>query len=633
MALWGLARGAYMLVLCVALDTEGRANAWEESSGVGLLGCESAYWQWAQARLFPTGQEVPNSSAIEAVLAEEENLVTPSDASGCELGRFVVSLWQLVYATHEERSWNLRNRFGIGVYGMPWRPRRGWPLMQALAQLRQRVLADPRDAYPANRCDLLSGAATPVEEADAQFLAELGSISVVPPAALAARVLTFSRGSQSCPFAVAAAYWSLALALLANMGNSHTEKEAMQIWDFGEQAARTWETRRAPFLDLLTTVWPLWNIAAKVEQRRIGGSTPSSFQFAAPVWPSLKTGQEAGGSDDPLNPRCERPPRERLVRGLEAQRVEAVVVYGRRDRVEILHRYLLRNLKVNGGLLDKVIFVVYAAMEDDLRYLNELVEKHAPFYVIPPVEGRRLAKIYSVCTDPETIYLKLDDDLVYISDEAIPDMVRERLRGRCSFVSANVVNHAILSAVHQDIGAIRNFFPLDDMGSPRQWAQADDMEPPLAPITKRAQSDCVWRMWECAAWMHESLLSRLADGTQCAYDFGWHDFHAHGFGREKGDKFVPLAYTRWSINMIAFKVADLGPASPLDLAEDDESELSYVVPNRLGVRACAVGRALVAHYSYTLQDEELHANTDILERYHNLSLLLTSGEGAAEVQP
>ena len=171
---------------------------------------------------------------------------------------------------------------------------------------------------------------------------------------------------------------------------------------------------------------------------------------------------------------------------------------------------------------------------------------------------------------------------VYLSDAAIPELARERLRGRCGMVSANVVNHAILSAVHQDIGAIRSFFPPPDEGF--RWIR-DDSELPLSAIIKRAQSQCVWEWWQCGAWMHESLLSRLADGTECAYDFGWHDFHAHGHGIYNGDRFKPLAYTRWSINMFAFKLEDLQEAEQKALAEDDESELGVMAHQRMNKRA------------------------------------------------
>ena len=84
----------------------------------------------------------------------------------------------------------------------------------------------------------------------------------------------------------------------------------------------------------------------------------------------------------------------------------------------------------------------------------------------------------------------------------------------------------------------------------------------LASDLRKSQSQCVWSTWQCAAWMHESFLclghhefrktvssfrvvlhtiwelfdvrSRLADGTECAYDFGWHDFHASGHGHFDG---------------------------------------------------------------------------------------------------
>ena len=58
-----------------------------------------------------------------------------------------------------------------------------------------------------------------------------------------------------------------------------------------------------------------------------------------------------------------------------------------------------------------------------------------------------------------TVYVQVDDDVVYIAEHAIANLVRERLRERCLLVSANVVNHAIMSAVHQKHGAHRGFWP------------------------------------------------------------------------------------------------------------------------------------------------------------------------------
>lgn len=567
-------------------------------------------------------------------------------SAGCEVGRFFLSIWRLVYFDTEERAWHLKNHFGVGFFSMAWRPHPLWPLFHALSRLHERVLGDPAGTYPHVRCDSLSSNAANAEMGRLLLVELTAGLHSAATPGLAAHFLFSSNQSSTCPLAIAGAFWSLALSL--SKANSSAVEEVMSLVERGEEAAKAWEPDRLPFLDLFTTQWPLWDLLARVEQLTRARDVPSLGESVSPQMPApsplpqMPTPSHPSRAQrhlDPLEPVCAHSDQSVLVHGLEEQRVEAIVVYGRRERVQILHRYLQRNLRVNGGLLDRVSFVVFAAMNDDLIFLQQLVESHAPFYHIPPVTGRRLAKIYSICNDPETVYIKIDDDIVYIADEAIPAMVRERRRGRCGIVSANVVNHAILSAVHQDIGAIRSFFPpapaeaaeaggggRGGAGPPTAgaWVRVDDVLP-LSAITKHAQSDCVWKLWECGAWMHESFLSRLADGTECAYDFGWHDFHAHGHGAYRGDRFVPLAYTRWSINMIALKAEDLTEASLADLAEDDESELAVMVHHRMGKRACAIGQALVAHFSYSRQEDGLLENTDLLLRYDNISVALVSG--------
>lgn len=473
----------------------------------------------------------------------------------------------------------------------------------------------PDGRYPAAKCDILQVAASsPHEEsivvAGQEFLSAINARGAYT-AAEASKFLFWSTKEVACPLATAAAFWALAVQTL-----EPSPEEARRLAELGEEAAKT---SGVDFLELLTTPWPLLDMMAAIEGRLVLKSDIRAAETPSPQ-PFVPDFSLQGALPDPLNPVCPPPDRRLLLRGLEQQRVEAIVVFGRRDRFEVLHRYLQRNLRSSGGVLDRVNFIVFVALAEDLNYLQQVMAENRGVYVMPQVVGNRLAKIYSVCNDPDTVYVKIDDDIVYMSDEAIPEMVRERLRNRCSIVSANVVNHAVLSAVHQDIGAVRSFFPVNIEGDQTlaPWVRDDD-EVPMAPIEKKAQSECVWNRWECAAWMHESLLSRLDDGTSCAYDFGWHDFHAHGFGGTKGDKPLPLAYSRWSINMIAFTAADVAPANWTDLAEDDEYELSFIVPRRLQKRSCAVGRALVAHFTYSRQDEGLTENTNLLERYKNLS--------------
>ncbi|CAK0793059.1 unnamed protein product [Prorocentrum cordatum] len=632
------------LVAAPWLPRRGLADA--QSTAEFEDGCESPHWSRVRQALdggagsvADDGRGDPSANTVARMVLEEAALEAGWDSAGCEVGRFVLSAWQLVHAGTAERAWHLLHRFGSGFYALEWRPRGGWPLLRALARLRESARADPAQTYPACGCDGLGGDGASEQAAvEAELLEATASgplLGASPggaraaaralPLAAAAELLQRAAPGRTCPLAVATAHLVLAAALAAGAPGGGLPPEAERLLRLAERAAKGWEPERLPFLDLLTTAWPVLDLLALAEQLALGESAGRGRQPAA--------GLVARGAPppDPRSPRCPPPDRAALAAGLEAQRVEVVVVFGRRERVEILHRYLLRNLRVNGGVVDRVSFVVYLATTQDLVWLDELVAAHAPVYVIPPVTGRRLAKFYSICTEPETVYVKIDDDVVFLADETIPEMVRERMRGRCGIVSANVVNHAILSAVHQDIGAIRTFFPLEDATSegavtdaalpehgPRHWQRVDDAMP-ILPVEKHAQSDCVWRRWECAAWMHESFLSRLEDGTQCAYDFGWHDFHAHGHGSYRGDRFVPFQHTRWSINMIAFTAEDLKEVDWDDLAEDDESELAVMVPHRTNSRGCAVGRALAAHFSYSKQEEGLERHTDLLARYDALS--------------
>lgn len=101
-----------------------------------------------------------------------------------------------------------------------------------------------------------------------------------------------------------------------------------------------------------------------------------------------------------------------------------------------------------------------------------------------------------------------------------------------------------------------------------------------------------------------------------------YNFHLYGFGnyRTEGDaEIVPHTTSRWSINMFAFRAADLDSVNDDKLGEDDESQLSYVQPHRLNKASCAVGKALAVHFSYSKQEEGLLANTDLLAQYANLT--------------
>ncbi len=71
-----------------------------------------------------------------------------------------------------------------------------------------------------------------------------------------------------------------------------------------------------------------------------------------------------------------------------------------------------RNLVENGGILDEVIFVAKTDNEDDLSYLEQLIQSSDKFSAEYHNEkGLDFSQMYSACKRGN-IYVKIDDDVV-----------------------------------------------------------------------------------------------------------------------------------------------------------------------------------------------------------------------------
>ncbi|CAK0814123.1 unnamed protein product [Prorocentrum cordatum] len=236
------------------------------------------------------------------------------------------------------------------------------------------------------------------------------------------------------------------------------------------------------------------------------------------------------------------------------------------------------------------------------------------------MEGGAWDVIWRLADEPGAYYVKIDDDTTYIAPGAFAEMVREKRRGRFLFVAANIVNHGILSAVHQEIAAI------PDLEKPQIPEGADWYEQKLGPWRYRGDvmtdpgyriqhsiyNDCVWRRWDCAALVHEALLWRLENNSSCAFDFGVYDFHSQGYELW----FDGISRTiDWNDNFFVFKHEDFDDLDWEGVATDDERELSTLHPKRRQQHAAALGRAIVAHWTFSVQEKGLLANTTLLDRY------------------
>jgi len=334
-------------------------------------------------------------------------------------------------------------------------------------------------------------------------------------------------------------------------------------------------------------------------------------------------------------------------------KVKALVFYGRRRYISILQAYLERNLVKNGGILDQVIFVSNTSNPDDLGYLDTLLSRHQEFVKRqvsnPP---KSFAAQYENLED-DVFYIKIDDDIVYIRDGTFEELVKSKLEHEWHIVSANVVNHPLLSSLYAHTGIMIPFAleasskdePLHDwrpskLGSvdiskvPAQ-AVSYDVDPALRDgmiqarclVGLRARLKALitgWGSdqfnsvthdsWRAATVAHLSLLSHIEDDNLTIYDrIGPYDFHTHNF-------------QRWSINFIGFFGRDInvfGPIPPNESPErDDDADDDIYLSSKLPLKSnkhCGVAEgALVAHYTFGSQSVGL-LSTDILQRYRLLA--------------
>ena len=348
----------------------------------------------------------------------------------------------------------------------------------------------------------------------------------------------------------------------------------------------------------------------------------------------------------------------------EGVKVYGIVFYGRRTTVEILDCYLHRNLAANGGWLDAVHFVINTDDQDDLAWIEKRVKKVRDYKIIPLDEapGHDYEKLWRRAVQPGHLYVKFDDDLVWMSDTAVEEAVTTLIKHPEAFiVLANLVNSAALGWVHHHQGAIHSYLPelrppeapnrssygpkawrasalpshppvddytpdsppfpdtekdfegsraaIGDIGGPpyanHRWLPLRDSGTllPLTPIwrTDYHPNGENWKGWQLGAQQHYSLLQNLENNDLSAYHFG------------DKDGIWNMRYLHANINFMAVWADDILDNLPFDVPEDDEAHFSIHLPRKLKRQTYIQTRAIASHFSFGPQLEMY--DTDLLSRY------------------
>lgn len=261
------------------------------------------------------------------------------------------------------------------------------------------------------------------------------------------------------------------------------------------------------------------------------------------------------------------------------------------------------------------------------------------------------------------MYIKIDDDMVWIDDEAIPHLVSALIaHPEAHSIQANVVNSQWNQWYHYTTEAILPYLPEPESArtlnhnSP-SWkdselpdypvsalppgqgpALAADYAPEVSnqrwlplPRTTRNLMRTPWGTgeslpdpktsrkgavnWQIAAQEHFSLFHHIEHDSLGSYSFG-----------RNTDGLWNTWWQHYNVNFMAFygKTMKKRPfwGSPKDAQyiRNDEVALTQIVPKELGMPVLVDTRAMVAHYAFHLDGQrEKLLKTDILARYRALA--------------
>lgn len=184
---------------------------------------------------------------------------------------------------------------------------------------------------------------------------------------------------------------------------------------------------------------------------------------------------------------------------------------------------------------------------------------------------------YKQCTETDTVYFKLDDDIVWMEADAIEKMVAFRVENPQYFVvSPLVVNNSLSTYLLQ----------VDEKIKLDRYYDAS----PLSPV--------LWESGHFAAQLHQWFIdNKLKTGT-------WQSLYV---GKKE------MGMTRFSINAILWFGAEMAKFKGI-VPGDDEDFLSCIKPTQLGLSNAWNGNAIMAHFAFFTQREQLDRQ-HILEQY------------------
>lgn len=271
-------------------------------------------------------------------------------------------------------------------------------------------------------------------------------------------------------------------------------------------------------------------------------------------------------------------------------RCEVVTPAGRKRYIEILYVYL----KSQKDSFDTWQLWLNTDDREDIEYMRNLEKENNWIKCIPlkagvkPESGLSICHFFEHTKREDTIYIRLDDDIVYLSPNFVKDFKELRLKHREEiFLYPNIINNAVITHIHQ-----RN----------KLFKQK-----PLA------EYECMGNAWKNPIYSEKIHFAFLESLKENNLDIWQKSFHIWTLDY----------YERVSINSLAW-FGSVMKNKIVTIKRDEEHDISVDIPNRFKIPHTIINGPICAHFAFFTQREYLESKTDILQRYKALADELSS---------
>lgn len=271
---------------------------------------------------------------------------------------------------------------------------------------------------------------------------------------------------------------------------------------------------------------------------------------------------------------------------LDNMRVVVVTPAGRKRYLEILFKYIEKLRPV----IDEYRLWVNTEDADDIKFMEDYQKEHSEFVTLEYLpKGMKCDGCFTIrtffknCVDPNTLYVRFDDDIVYIDNiEKFTNFLKFRRDNPQYFlVYGNIVNNSICSHLHQ-----RN--------------SAFDISNGIAGYN--CMDAVGWKNPQFAKNVHYNVFKNFND-----------------LSRFRINNWLLYYYERVSINCISWR-GDYFQSFGGEVDLDEEQFFACTKPARDNKFNIIYGDFLCIHYAFFPQREGVDNDTSIISRYKEQSL-------------